>query len=247
MFVSWDLCLQIFSRKFLNRSSPCLQAPSHGFAKWLPEAKPVGWDPVYQLHISGVESSSISILSSTNFPKIETTKTDSNSSHLNVHVKFKVKLTKNWQKCSDQLQHVFPGALALKSTYGRLRLQVEIKMNHGSEPAMVEHHVWVLLINFVVSTTSCVLMRFSSLVSKGQTHRISLRLIWIGVVVVVVGALALVAVTLWCCQSQKKDLYLASNQAACRSLLDLQSKRGFKRYSVWFEESVNAHSFNAMT
>ena len=81
-------------------------------------------------------------------------------------------------------------------------------------------------------------MRLSSLFSTGQTHRISLRLIWIGVVAAVAGALALVAVTLWCCQARKKGSYLASNQAACRSVLDLQSKRGFKRYSIWFEESV---------
>ena len=104
-------------------------------------------------------------------------------------------------------------------------------MTHGSALAMVEHHLLVLLINFVVST-SCIFMRFSSLFSTGQTHRISLRFHWIGVVAAVVGALALVAVTLWCCQSQKKDGYLASSRAACRSLLDLQSKRGFKRYSI---------------
>ena len=69
-----------------------------------------------------------------------------------------------WQKSHKRAQtnynmfFVF-GALALKSTYGRPRLQVEVKMNHGSEPAMVVHHFWVLLINFVVST-SCVLMSF---------------------------------------------------------------------------------------
>ena len=65
----------------------------------------------------------------------------------------------------------------------------------------------------------------------------------VAAVAVVVGT-ALAAVTFWCCQARKKDGYLASNQAAYRSFLNLQSKRCV---DIWFEESVNAHSFNAMT
>ncbi len=66
----------------------------------------------------------------------------------------------------------------------------------------------------------------------GQTDQIGLRLIWIGVVAAVVGALALAAVMLWRCQSHKKSGYLGSNQAACISFLDSQSKRRFKRYGI---------------
>ena len=114
-----------------------------------------------------------------------------------VHVKFEIKLTKNSQtadyfsdwsnptirKCMKM--HTFAACFfqverqnPLKSTYGRLRLQVEIKMNHGSEPAMFEHHVWVLLINFVVST-SCVFMHFLHFFDRSnRSNRLEVDLDW---------------------------------------------------------------------
>ena len=97
-------------------------------------------------------------------------------------------------------------------------------MNHGSELAMFVHHFLVLLINFVnfVISTLCQLYVFSGVfftLLTGQTDRISLRLIWIGVVAAVVGALGLALVMLWRWQSPKKDGYLPSNQAACRSFM----------------------------
>ena len=107
-------------------------------------------------------------------------------------------------------------------------------MNHGSEPAMLDHHLFSFVdqfCQFCCFNLMCFNVFFFTLLTV-QTDRISLRLIWIGVGAAVVGALALVAVTLWCCQARKKDGYLASNQAVCRSFLGLQSKRGFKKYLI---------------
>ena len=93
-------------------------------------------------------------------------------------------------------------------------------MNHGSELAMFVHDFLVLInfVNFFCFNFMCFHGFFFTLMT-GQTDRISLRLIWIGVAAAVVGALALALVMLWRCQARKKDGYLASNQAACRGFM----------------------------
>ena len=159
----------------------------------------------------------------------------------NVHVKFKISHVQTifWQMLSlEKNMHALAACFPSWSTNLMEWTLVQTKVASGDQDEswfwacnscassfspvdsflLFQHHVF-----------SCV---FLHSFRKVRPIEISLRLIWIGIVAAV-AALALAAVTFWRCQARKKDGYLASNRAACRSFLDFQSKRCVKRYLTW--------------